>query len=198
MAEQDKEEQESLSRFATYGRFGDVARRNLARMEELIGAMPPEPPFAPEGPERDTWDLYQHETGETREEIDEYAAIVVIFTAAAAELTINDAGARLLGDTYYTAHVEALDLLSKWVVVPRLINGYEIDRGGRAYELLKSVVTTRNALMHPKSQPFTVERFYKSAKTSLVASARIAGEALERLLEETRKFDRHNMSSAHL
>jgi hypothetical protein len=95
----------------------------------------------------------------------------------------------LLGDTYFERYVDRLDLLSKWVVVPRLISGHEIDRGGRAYELLKQLIRRRNELMHPKSVPFSIEQFRRAAALPRADAARDAVEALDRLGDEAEKFD---------
>jgi hypothetical protein len=109
-------------------------------------------------------DVWDHEAAKIREQADEHATITIVFACAACELYINDAAARLLGDTYVQRHVDRLDLVSKWVLVPRLICGHEIDRGGRAYDLLRLLVSARNELMHPKSEPFSWDKFDREAE----------------------------------
>jgi len=98
---------QSLARVSTFGRFHNVARRHLSQMGEIIALIPPEPshPRYDEGPERDAWDLWDHEAWGLREQADEHATIATIFACAACELYINDAAARLLGDTYFLKHM---------------------------------------------------------------------------------------------
>jgi hypothetical protein len=163
-------------------------------MDEVIATLPPEPPYSgeEEGPERAAWELWLHEHTKLQTRADEHATIAIIFSCAACELYINDAAARLLGHTYFKKHIDRLDLLSKWVVAPRLICGHQVDRGGRAYELLKQLVGVRNDLMHPKSVPFSIEQFQRTtenASCSRFDLARDAIEALDRLADEAEKFD---------
>lgn len=147
---------EASSRLAPFAGFADIARSNCRQMKALVAQLPPEPPRGGDEAWPDEAHLiWNHETSPIFHSIDEHAAIAIIFACAATELYINDAGARLLGDTYFRVHVERIDLLSKWVLVPRLASNHQMDRGGRAYELLHGVIGLRNDLMHPKSRPLT-------------------------------------------
>ena len=183
------EQQQSGWRKLTFGRFHDVARAHVALMDAVRRPPPPTVPHAEEGPAWEEWELFEQADLEAVLKIEEHAVVTIIFACAACELYINDAGARLLGDTYFAKHVDRLDLLSKWVLVPKLIKGHEIDRGGRAFELLKRLVGLRNELMHPKSAPVELEQIKFSNEPPRAASAHEAIEALDRLGEEAEKFD---------
>lgn len=199
MADDDEAQLQTSARMSTFGRFHDVARRHLGLMQETLASIPPEPPhpWAEEGPERIAWDVWEHGASGIRERADEHATIAIIFSCAACELYINDAAARLLGDKYSESHIDNLDLVSKWMIVPRLAFGHTIDRSGRAYNLLRLLVRARNDLMHPKSKPFSWEKFDEEAKKAAgknppktrIDFAPEAIEALDRLGEEAEKFD---------
>lgn len=75
----------------------------------------------------------------------------IIFGGLTAESLIYDLTVRYLGETYTRAHLDKMDLLSKWVVVPRILWGAEIDRGGNVYMRLKDLVKARNDTAHSKS-----------------------------------------------
>lgn len=163
-------------------------------MVEVLATIPPEPqvPRYEEGPEREEWDAWGHEAARIREVADEHAAIAVVFACAACELYINNLGGRALGDSYFEKHLDRLDLVSKWVVIPRLVHGHVIDKGGRAFELLRLLVGARNELMHPKSEAFDWDKFDAQARKppkSRFVVAREAIEALDILGAESEKFD---------
>ncbi len=191
---------DAMFRFAPFAGFAAIARRHFEQMQTLATSLPPEPnSICDEQGSAGTDDhlIWDYETRETRELLDEHAAIVVVFSCAAAELYINDAAARLLGDTYFETHIDRLDLISKWVLVPRLVNGYELDRGAAAYNFLRLTVALRNQLMHPKSGT-TTQQYWKSAPGRLQEAAGNALKMLSELLRETHKFDRHELGEAHL
>jgi hypothetical protein len=84
------------------------------------------------------------------EAADRDAYIALLFAACAAEAFINSYAARQFGDAYFDAHIERLDVVSKWVLVPKLAHDFEVDRGGQAFQLLCRLVRARNRLAHPK------------------------------------------------
>lgn len=77
--------------------------------------------------------------------------IVVIFTAIALESHINEYASRRLGSGYFDKHIDQLDTLSKWVVVPHLVAGRGLQRDHQAYQLLAELFKWRNKLVHPKA-----------------------------------------------
>jgi hypothetical protein len=78
--------------------------------------------------------------------------IAVVFTAMYFEALIYDYSASCLGDRYSKDHLDKLDFLSKWMIIPKLITGKEISKSGQAYELLKKLHKDRNSLVHLKSK----------------------------------------------
>lgn len=196
MSDSEDDDAETLARFAPFAGFARIARRHFDQMNTLVQSLPPEPSPTDEAP--DAHLIWGHETHEMRELVDEHAAITIIFACTAAELYINDAAARLLGDTYFEKHIDRIDIVSKWVLVPRIVCGHQIDRGGEACNLLRAVVSLRNELMHPKSGAFTEEKYEKSTTARLQDAATKAVKLLAALLKESKAFDRQDLGTVHL
>lgn len=78
----------------------------------------------------------------------------IVFAAMCAEAAIFDLAAIHLGDGYAEQHLDKLDLVSKWVVVPQLICGKTLRMNGTAINSLRAMVKARNFLVHHRSLPF--------------------------------------------
>ena len=87
-----------------------------------------------------------------KEERDQCAISVVVFSAMYLEAFIYDYAAICLGDRYVRAHLDKLDLISKWLVVPRLTTGKQINKESQAFESLRLLNKNRNTLVHLKSK----------------------------------------------
>ena len=79
-------------------------------------------------------------------------AKVIVFTAMTLESAIYDWAARRLGDKYVTEYINKLDIISKWIVVPKLINQKEIRKDKAPFACFKKTVCARNLLVHHKSE----------------------------------------------
>lgn len=86
------------------------------------------------------------------EERDQACIVSVVFTAMYFEAFIYDYAASCLGDNYAKDHLDKLDFISKWLVIPRLITGKELSKEGQAYQCLKRLHKDRNSLVHLKSR----------------------------------------------
>lgn len=75
----------------------------------------------------------------------------IVFSGMACEAAIYDLAAVQLGDDYAAQYLDKLDLLAKWIVVPSLICGQKLKEHGPAINSLRTLVRTRNALVHHKS-----------------------------------------------
>ena len=49
--------------------------------------------------------------------------------------------------------MDKLDLISKWVIVPKLVLGREFPRDSQAFEYLINIKKERDKLVHSKSKP---------------------------------------------
>lgn len=81
----------------------------------------------------------------------------IVFAAMCLEAAAYDFAATQLSDAYAQQYLDKLDLLSKWVVVPKLICGKSLKESGPALNGLRTLIRTRNALVHQKSLPFDPE-----------------------------------------
>jgi len=81
-----------------------------------------------------------------------YLMVQHVYAAMCLEAFIYDYGATNLGDTYVKKYLDKLDLVAKWVIIPRLVLGKEIARDGQAFEHLRFIKKERDRLVHSKSR----------------------------------------------
>jgi len=77
--------------------------------------------------------------------------VLVVFAAMSAEAYIYDYAARNLGDAFVKDHLDKIDTVSKWILIPKLITGRELPRRSHWQAPLKKLVQTRNSITHYKS-----------------------------------------------
>lgn len=77
--------------------------------------------------------------------------ILIIFTAIAVEAYIYDYAARHLGDSFVRDHLDKLDTISKWIIVPELVTGKGLSQRQHWHGKLKRVIQARNSITHYKS-----------------------------------------------
>ena len=82
-----------------------------------------------------------------------YFLIEHLFAAMCLEAFIYDYAATNFRDTFARKYLDKLDLVSKWVIVPKLVLGKEYPRDTQAFEYLKSIKKERDKLVHSKSRP---------------------------------------------
>lgn len=80
----------------------------------------------------------EFELQELQNKIDKCAIEVIVFCAMALEAYIYDFASRKLTDSYVQNHLDKLDTLSKWVVIPNLVTGKELPRDHRWFSLLRN------------------------------------------------------------
>ena len=102
----------------------------------------------------------------------------IVFSAMCFEAAIYDYAAWQLGDAYAQDHLEKLDVVAKWIVVPKLVCQVDIRKDRAPFARFKQLITARNRLVHHKSEPL---KFNNTAQ-------------IERLEKENIKFvdDVHN------
>lgn len=76
-----------------------------------------------------------------------------LFAAMCLEAFIYDYAATNFSDTYVKKYIDKLDLVSKWVLVPKLVLGNEFPRSGRSFAYIRSIKKERDKLVHSKSRP---------------------------------------------
>lgn len=85
-------------------------------------------------------------------EIRMYGIQTIINSTLTLEAFINDLGAIMTSESYFQSHLDKLDLVSKWILIPKLVFNKEINKTGQGYENLKFLVSNRNKLIHSKSK----------------------------------------------
>ena len=76
-----------------------------------------------------------------------------LFAAMCLEAFIYDYAATNFSDTYVKKHLDKLDLISKWIIIPKLILSKEFPKSGRVFAYLRSIKRERDKLVHSKSRP---------------------------------------------
>ena len=79
--------------------------------------------------------------------------IAITFAAMFLESVIWDYAAINTSQNLAKEHLSKLDLVGKWKVVPKLINGKNLNIGSKAIGLLKKLNKERNKIVHSKSKP---------------------------------------------
>jgi hypothetical protein len=145
--------------------------------------------------------LIREEIFETEKELAKLSIIVIVFSAMATEAYIYDYAARHLGDNFVKAHLDKLDVISKWVIIPELITGKEMPRHENWRERLAKLIKVRNSIIHHKSsEPPAVlvdaekylkrlsdetELTYETARQSITLLGVLADKIIEIDPEET-------------
>ena len=89
--------------------------------------------------------------------IGELAIIVVIFCALAVEAYINHYGISRLSKNFFTRYLDRLEVLAKWVIVPRIVTGKQLNPGSASLQDLSWLISLRNRLVHYKSKQIEIE-----------------------------------------
>lgn len=92
------------------------------------------------------------------------AYIVIMFASASLEAYIWDYGARKLSDSFMKKHLDKLDIVSKWIVIPQMVTGKKVARGHHALAHLKQLSKARNAIVHTKSSSISENSELSQAK----------------------------------
>jgi hypothetical protein len=100
--------------------------------------------------------------GSKNEAIGKLALIVIVFCAFTLEAYINHYAINRLSRNYFSNYLDKLDLLAKWIVIPRVVTGKTVDPGSRAMQELSWLVSLRNRLAHFKSKTISVEDLRES------------------------------------
>lgn len=96
----------------------------------------------------------QHSSRDWRtfhETADAQAIIVVVFAVTFLEAYMQNYANRRLGSAFSVKHIDRLDVLSKWVIVPRLATLKNVPTDHVGIELLRDLIHTRNRIVHSKS-----------------------------------------------
>ena len=121
-----------------------------------------------------------------------HGMITIVFSAMAVEAFIYDYAAQELGDTFVKKYLDKLTPVSRCVVIPQLITGKQFPRNSQAFNLLKSLIRDRNALVHHKSSVYPSSRFLQEKferSDQISQRAKDAISTLEALAQELQSID---------
>lgn len=124
----------------------------------------------------------------------EYAIVAIIFSALTLESYINEYAARKKGVTYFNKHLEKIDFLNKWIVIPELCTGKSFPKNKQCYENLDKLKTMRNNLVHSKPKPIQInnhEAFNKLGKEvyEIIRNAELAIKTISMVINCLTEID---------
>lgn len=143
--------------------------------------------------DEDTYYQHTEECIKKENELQKNCIITITFSAMSLESFIYDYSASVLGDSYTSNYIDKLDVISKWVIVPKMITGKEIPRDERCFELLKQTIKLRNNFIHSKSKEFNLEKAVAQLESSdieqMVLHAKDSVDVITKLAIEIDKID---------
>jgi hypothetical protein len=80
------------------------------------------------------------------------AMVTVVFSALTIEGFINDYGITRFSKSYFDNHLDKLNTVSKWIILPQLVTGTSLSTDGQAFQMLKSLFKLRDRLVHSKTR----------------------------------------------
>ncbi|WP_324747190.1 hypothetical protein [Pseudomonas veronii] len=87
----------------------------------------------------------------------------IVFSAMALEAAAYEFATLQLGERLAKTYLDKLDVVGKWLVIPRLVCGRSLHEDGPAINGLKALVRARNALVHHKSKEWDQTRAHIDA-----------------------------------
>jgi len=133
-------------------------------------------------------DNFVDKVAEKNDRIGRLVLIVVVFCATSLEAYINHYAISHLSKNYLKTYLDKLDLLSKWIVIPRITTGTQLDAGSRPLQDLSWLITLRNKLVHYKSRTVSIEEI-KDTDFLWENDAKRAIETVKNLAQELKKID---------
>ena len=146
------------------------------------------------------YNVLHYELSLLREEASNHVFVVVVFASMAVEAFIYDFAARNLSDSFVRKYLDKLNVVSKWVVIPKLVTGKEFPTDNNSFRLLKELISLRNSYVHSKSKranfdllkrETTADDVYEYEKNwdDIFKSADDAYATLAALASEIKKLD---------
>jgi len=92
-------------------------------------------------------------------EVRHFSTVSVIFSALTAEAFINHYGITKTSRNYFN-YLDKLNLVDKWIIVPKVVIGNSIEPGSHSIQCLKKLVSLRNSLVHYKTRKLSIKTIY--------------------------------------
>ncbi len=91
------------------------------------------------------------EWGEALLSYRESGLITIVFAAMSLEALINRYAAVRTSATYFRKYLDKLDVVSKWLLIPKLVTGKSIETDSQPFEQLRRLFRYRNRVVHYKA-----------------------------------------------
>lgn len=92
----------------------------------------------------------------------DYIVLTIVFSALSLEACINNYAIERLSKSYLKNYLDKLDLVSKWIIIPRIVTGQQLDPGSEPIQNLRWLVNQRNNLVHFKTKKVKSGQFEAS------------------------------------
>ncbi len=143
------------------------------------------------GKKTKSWlDLFAEQEN-NRQNMRKNCLVAITFAAMFLESVIWDYAAINTSQNLTEEHLSKIDLVGKWKVVPKLVNGKKVSIGSRAIELLKKLSKERNKIVHSKSKPVpdSYNSFMKFLNKAPDITMDETIECLKECIKELQKVD---------
>lgn len=117
------------------------------------------------------------------------AMVSVIFSALTLEAFINNYAIERFSKNYFENHLDKLNPVIKWILIPKLAIGNGIDTDGQPYERLKKLFKLRDRLVHYKTKKKKVSEMTEEDDWITENHSTDALFTVESVLEELVKID---------
>jgi hypothetical protein len=179
---------ELLLTFSYYSDYAQIALENYTVIEQLLAKRNViDEKYDSLGQISEEED---REWGEINHEINKYSRIVIIFCALSLEAFINDYAIGRTSKSYLENYLDKLDLYSKWVVIPRLLTGSQLDTGAQPMQDLDWLIKQRNRLVHIKSETVEVSKIADKLKFYNEQVAQKAIDTVKNIILALHKIDK--------
>jgi len=109
---------------------------------------------------------------------DGQATMVVLYATISLECFIHNYASRNLGEKYCEKHIEAMNLHTKWLLVPKLVTGRSIPADHDGIALLQKLIKARNNVAHAKAVNFKTNTLEKQRQKIIDTNRLIVDTAL--------------------
>ncbi|TET17780.1 MAG: hypothetical protein E3J75_01500 [Dehalococcoidia bacterium] len=82
----------------------------------------------------------------------DYIVLTIVFSALSLEACINNYAIERLSKRYLKNYLDKLNLVSKWIIIPQIVTGQQLDPGSEPIQNLGWLVNQRNNLVHFKTK----------------------------------------------
>ena len=115
--------------------------------------------------------------------------ISITFSALCVEAYINHYAIENLSKNYFENYLDKLNTISKWIIIPRIITGKQIDSRTIAIKNLKRLIGLRHKLVHFKTRYYhTVEERINDIFPEYI-DVELAIKTAPQLILEIKKID---------